>query len=199
VRRITGVVLAGGLGRRMGGVEKGLIELCGRPLLAHVIERLRPQVDELLLNANREIQRYAAFGVPVVGDVIEGCVGPLAGLHAGLVRATHDLVLSVPCDAPSLPGDLASRLLARMETEDAELAIARSRGRMHPVFCLCRRALVEDLAGYLDAGGRAVRTWVESRRLAIEDFDDEPAAFENINTIEDVRRLEAPGGLSGAA
>ena len=86
MRRITGVVLAGGLGRRMGGVEKGLIELRGRPLLAHVIERLRPQVDELLLNANREIQRYAAFGVPVVGDVIEGCVGPLAGLHAGLGR-----------------------------------------------------------------------------------------------------------------
>ena len=193
------MVLAGGLGRRMGGVEKGLIALRGRPLLAHVIDRLRPQVDELLLNANREIQRYEVFGLPVVGDVIEGCVGPLAGLHAGLVHATHDLVLSVPCDAPSLPGDLAPRLLARMESEGAELAIARSRGRIHPVFCLCRRALAADLEGYLEGGGRAVRTWVESRRHAIEDFDDEPAAFENINTIEDVRRLEAPGGVSGAA
>lgn len=192
VRRITGVVLAGGLGRRMGGVEKGLIELRGRPLLAHVIERLRPQVDELLVNANREIQRYASFGLPVVEDAVEGLVGPLAGIHTGLVHARHDLVLSVPCDSPALPGDLASRLLVRMESEDAEIAIARSHGRLHPVFCLCRRELAPALADYLEAGGRAVWTWVESRRLAIEDFDDAPTAFENINTTEDVRRLESP-------
>jgi molybdopterin-guanine dinucleotide biosynthesis protein A len=191
VRRVTGVVLAGGLGRRMGGVEKGLIPLRGRPLLMHVIDRVRPQVDDLLLNANREVRRYEAFGLPVIGDAIDGLVGPLAGIHAGLVRATHDLVLSVPCDAPSLPDDLAHRLLARMEAADAEIAIARSRGRIHPVFCLCRRELAPELARYLESGGRAVLNWVESRRFAVEDFDDAPEAFENINTPEDVDRLES--------
>lgn len=190
-RRVTGVVLAGGLGRRMGGVEKALVMFRGKPLIAHVIERLLPQVTELLVNANRQTQRYEAFGLPVVVDAIEGLVGPLAGLYTGLVRGANDLVLTAPCDSPCLPTDLARRLLARMDAEDADLAVARVGGRLHPVFCLCRRGLAPELAAYLEGGGRGVRQWMMSRRVAIEDFDDRPAAFENINTEDDLRRLEA--------
>lgn len=195
-RRITGVVLAGGLGRRMGGVEKALVAFRGRPLIAHVIERLLPQVTELLVNANRQTQRYETFGLPVVVDAIDGLVGPLAGLYTGLVRGANDLVLTVPCDSPWLPPDLAQRLLARMESEDAELAVARVGGRLHPVFCLSRRGLAPELAAYLEGGGRGVQQWMMSRRVAIEDFDDRPAAFENINTEDDLRRLEAAAGAA---
>ena len=108
---ITGIVLAGGLGRRMGGVDKGLVDFLGKPLVAHVIQRLNPQVDEILINANREIDRYAAFGHPVIQDDIEGFAGPLAGLHKGMREAKHPYVLTVPCDSPLLPMNLVGRLI----------------------------------------------------------------------------------------
>lgn len=192
---ITGVVLAGGLGRRMGGVDKGLQELDGRPLVAWVIERLAPQVDELLLNANRNAERYAAFGHAVVADRIGGFAGPLAGLHAALSVARHPLVATAPCDSPFLPTDLVARLHAALDDSGAELAVARSLGRVQPVFCLCRRTALPALSAHLAAGGRRIERWFCSLPLVEVSFEDQPAAFANINSVEDLvggARMAAP-------
>ena len=192
---ITGVILAGGLGRRMGGVDKGLQELDGRPLVAWVIERLSPQVDELLVNANRNLEHYAAFGHRVVPDRIDGFAGPLAGLHAALSVACHPLVATVPCDSPFLPGDLIARLRAALDESGAELVVARGQGRLQPVFCLCRRTVFPALSDHLAAGGRRIERWLTSLALIEVDFEDQPAAFANINRSDDLQastRLVAP-------
>jgi molybdopterin-guanine dinucleotide biosynthesis protein A len=123
---ITGVILAGGEGRRLGGVDKGLQELRGRPMVQWVLERLAPQVDTVLISANRNLQRYAAFGCPVLPDRIPDFAGPLAGLHAALTQAATPLVATVPCDSPFLPADLVARLHAALMADQAELAVARA-------------------------------------------------------------------------
>lgn len=187
--KITGVVLAGGLGRRMGGADKGLQELDGRPMAAHVIERLAGQVDELLVNANQNAERYAAFGYRVVPDAITGFAGPLAGLHAALSAATHPLVATAPCDSPFLPADLVSRLHAALVASQAQFAVARTFDQPHPVFCLCRRELLPQLEAYLVAGERRFERWYSALKVVEVAFDDEAAAFENINTREDLARL----------
>ena len=161
---ITGVVLAGGLGRRMGGVDKGLQLLNGRPLVSHVIERLAPQVDELLINANQNGERYAAFGYRVVPDQIPDFAGPLAGLHAALSAAAYPLVATAPCDSPFLPADLIFRLFLALTapersppgTTNADLAVARTFDQPHPVFCLCRRTVLPHLNEFLASGGRKI-------------------------------------------
>mgnify|MGYP000917417316 CR=1 FL=1 len=187
--KITGVVLAGGLGRRMGGADKGLQALDGRPMAAHVIERLAGQVDELLVNANQNAERYAAFGYRVVPDAITGFAGPLAGLHAALSAATHPLVATAPCDSPFLPADLVSRLHAALVAGQAQFAVARTFDQPHPVFCLCRRELLPQLEAYLVAGERRFERWYSALKVVEVAFDDEAAAFENINTREDLARL----------
>lgn len=187
--KITGVVLAGGLGRRMGGADKGLQELDGRPMAAHVIERLAGQVDELLVNANQNAERYAAFGYRVVPDAITGFAGPLAGLHAALSAATHPLVATAPCDSPFLPADLVSRLHAALVAGQAQFAVARTFDQPHPIFCLCRRELLPQLEAYLVAGERRFERWYSALKVVEVAFDDEAAAFENINTREDLARL----------
>ena len=154
--QITGVVLAGGLGRRMGGTDKGLQELRGQPMVHWVIERLAPQVDELLINANQNGERYAAFGHRVVPDQIPGFAGPLAGLHAALATATHPLVATAPCDSPFLPADLISRLFSALTAADADLAVAKTFDQAHPVFCLCQRSVLPHLTEFLESGGRKV-------------------------------------------
>ncbi len=187
---ITGVILAGGLGRRMGGVDKGLQLLQGRPLVAWVAKRLAPQVDALLINANRHPDHYAALGFPVVPDQIEGFAGPLAGLHAALAGAPHPLVVTAPCDSPFLPVDLVSRLLAALTAADARIAVARTFDQLHPVFCLCRREVLDDLTGYLLAGERRFERWIVGQAAVEVAFDDQVAAFENINTREELARFE---------
>ena len=122
--KITGVILAGGRGQRLGGIDKGLAPYRGRPLIEWVIERIEPQVDEFVINANRSPERYAAYGVPVIPDVLGDFPGPLAGLHAGLVRASHDWVLTIPCDTPSLPRDLVARMQAGLSSENIEVVVA---------------------------------------------------------------------------
>jgi molybdenum cofactor guanylyltransferase len=184
---VTGVVLAGGLGRRMGGVDKGLQLLDGRPMVAQVIERLLPQVDELLINANQNLDRYAAFGHPVVPDSIEGFAGPLAGLERGLANAAHGLVATVPCDSPFLPADLVARLYTALATGGADLAVARTGSQPHPVFCLCRRELHANLSAYLAGGGRKIDHWYSSLRVVEVDFADEAAAFDNLNTRDELQ------------
>jgi len=179
---VTGVVLAGGMGRRMGGIDKGLVELNGAPMVAQVIKRLQPQVAELLINANRNAHQYAAFGYRVVADLVGGFAGPLAGLERGLSEARHDLVVTVPCDSPFLPLDLVSRFLHAMDHTNADLAVARTGAQAHPVFCLCRRTLHPHLSSYLASGGRKIDAWYAALKVTEVAFDDQPIAFSNINT-----------------
>lgn len=188
--KITGVILAGGLGRRMGGTDKGLQELRGQPMVHWVIERLGPQVDELLINANQNGERYAAFGHRVVPDQIPDFAGPLAGLHAALAAATHQLVATAPCDSPFLPADLVFRLFSALTVANADLAVARTFDQSHPVFCLCRRKVLPHLTEFLESGGRKVDRWYSTLKVVEVAFDDEAEAFENINTREELSRFD---------
>ena len=188
--KITGVILAGGLGRRMGGIDKGLQELRGRPMVAWVVERLTPQVDELLINANQNGERYAAFGHRVVPDQIPDFAGPLAGLHAALSAAAHQLVATAPCDSPFLPADLIFRLFSALTATDADLAVARTFDQPHPVFCLCKREVLPHLTEFLESGGRKIDRWYATLKVVEVAFDDEAEAFENINTKEELGRFD---------
>jgi molybdopterin-guanine dinucleotide biosynthesis protein A len=181
---VTGIVLAGGQGRRMGTVDKGLQPLHGQPMVAAVIERLAPQVDEILINANQNLEAYAQFGHRVVPDAIGGFAGPLAGLHAGLSAARHALVLTVPCDSPFLPPDLFARLQRQMG--ENELAVARTGDQPHPVFALVRASVLQNLETFLAGGGRKIDAWYASLKVVEVAFDDEADAFRNINTREEL-------------
>jgi molybdopterin-guanine dinucleotide biosynthesis protein A len=179
---VTGIVLAGGQGRRMGSVDKGFVELDDRPLVGHVIERLAPQVATLIINANQNAARYAAFGYPVVADAIAGFAGPLAGLHAGLGAAATPYVATCPCDSPFLPADLIARLAGAFETQRIDIAVARTFAQPHPVFALMRRDVLSHLEQFLSGGGRKIDAWYASLANAEVAFDDEADAFRNINT-----------------
>ena len=183
---ITGLVLAGGQGRRMGGVDKGLQRLRGKPMAQWVLERFAPQVDEVLINCNQNLEAYGRFGHRLVPDEIGGFAGPLAGLHAGLKAASHPLVVTAPCDSPFLPHDLVSRLLASIG--DGDLAVAKTGEQAHPVFSLVRREVLESLERFLAGGGRKIDAWYAALRVVEVGFDDEADAFRNINTLEELDR-----------
>ncbi|NGX14944.1 molybdenum cofactor guanylyltransferase MobA [Wenzhouxiangella sp. XN24] len=188
---VTAVILAGGRATRMGGTDKGLVELCGRPMIEHVLAALEPQVEHMVINANRNLERYAAFGRPVVTDADGAFLGPLAGLSAGLGAATTDLVLTVPCDCPLLVPDLAHRLHAAMQQQDAEIAVPFDGERLQPVFALVQRKLADSLAAYLAAGDRKIDLWFARHRLARVDFSDCPENFVNVNDPAERSALEA--------
>jgi molybdopterin-guanine dinucleotide biosynthesis protein A len=184
--QVSGIVLAGGQGRRMGSVDKGLQILHGKPMVQWVIERFTPQVDEIIVNANQNVQQYEAFGHSVVRDQIGGFAGPLAGLHAGLTAAKHPLVATVPCDSPFLPDDLVERLKGALG--DKDLAVARTGEQPHPVFALVRTSVLENLAAFLAGGGRKIDAWYASLQVIEVGFDDEAEAFRNINTVEELNK-----------
>lgn len=188
---ITGLVLAGGLGRRMGGVDKGLQVFRGKPLVAWVIERLRPQVDSFIINANNNLDAYRGFGHEVVADEIAGFAGPLAGLHAGLRHTESPLLVSVPCDSPLLPSNLVARLRTALEHESADLAVARTGDQPHPVFALCRREVLPSLEAFLERGGRKIDAWYAALAVVEVAFDDEPEGFANINTLDELNAFSA--------
>lgn len=187
---VTGVVLAGGQGSRMGGIDKGLQPFRGKPMAAHVIERLGPQVDELLINANRNLDEYGRFGHRVIADEIEGFAGPLAGFERGLAHARGRLVVTAPCDSPFLPEDLVTRLRAALEANRADLAVARTGDQAHPVFSLMRRDVHASLVEFLGCGQRKIDKWYGGLRVVEVPFDDEAQAFVNINTREELSSLE---------
>src|SRR5690349_8473932 len=187
---VSGVVLAGGQGSRMGGVDKGLQPFRGKPMVAHVVERLAPQVDELLVNANRNPGDYERFGHRVIADEIPGFAGPLAGFERGLAHAAGALVVTVPCDSPFLPADLVARLKAALEEKGADLAVAKTGEQAHPVFCLMRRAVHPSLEAFLGSGQRKIDRWYASLAVVEVPFDDEADAFLNINTREELAHLE---------
>ena len=187
---VTGVILAGGQGRRMGGVDKGLKVLRGKPMAAWVIERFGRQVDEILINANQNLDAYAALGHRVIPDAIAGFAGPLAGLHRGLSEARHELVATAPCDSPFLPPDLIVRLHEALETRGADVAVAKTGDQPHPVFCLCRKGVLPGLTQFLAGGGRKIDAWYASLKVVEVAFDDNPGAFSNVNTEAELKAFE---------
>ena len=188
--QITGLVLAGGRGSRMGGIDKGLQLYQGRPLVQHALERLVPQVGTLMVNANRHLEAYAAFGVPVWPDTLAGYSGPLAGLAAGLAHCSTPYLVSVPCDSPQFPADLVARMAAALAQADAQVAVAAAVEdgalRMQPVFCLLHTSLLSDLLAFLHSGQRKVGAWLATQRCVEVRFD-EAAAFFNANTLADLQ------------
>jgi molybdopterin-guanine dinucleotide biosynthesis protein A len=183
---ISGIVLAGGLGRRMGGVDKGLQPLRGKAMVEHVLARLAPQVDDIVINANQNLERYAAFGHRVIPDAIAGFAGPLAGLHAGLAAISQPLAVTVPCDSPFLPADLVARLMSQLGAND--LAVAKTGDQPHPVFALVQCSVKANLEAFLAGGGRKIDAWYASLKVVEVAFDDEADAFRNINTLEELGR-----------
>jgi len=196
---VTALLLAGGRATRMGGQDKGLIEVAGRPLAAHVLTAVAPQVAGLLINANRHAEAYAALGAPVVADSLGGYLGPLAGVLAGLEAARTDLVATVPCDSPFVPGDLVARLHAGLTAAEADIAVAHDGERRQPVFMLLRRSLAPDLRRWLQAGGRKIDAWYADHPIADVDCSDVPATFININTPEERDAAEAQIGTQPGA
>lgn len=183
--QITAVILAGGRGTRMGGADKGLVEYQQQPLVSHVLARIQPQVDQVIINANRHLTQYESFGVPVITDGNQDFDGPLAGMQAGMQHAHTDWVLSVPCDSPLLPLDLVSRMQQALTSANDTaanpvLAIARSLSGTHPVFCLMPRSALASLTQFLAQGQRKVSAWQAQHTHVFVDFEDEQA-FTNIN------------------
>lgn len=206
--RITGLILAGGRGTRMGGLDKGLQPLRSDALALHVARRIAPQTQVLLISANRNLDAYSALGAPfgarIVSDALEDFPGPLAGILAGLRAARTELLLCVPCDAPNVPLDLAKRLADALDAAHADIATVVTRdedGRssLHPVFALLRTTLADDLAAFLARGERKVRTWYAHHINAEVDFTD-GHAFYNANSLPELAELEralTDGGASG--
>lgn len=193
-RAVTGLVLAGGRATRMGDVDKGLQPFRGEPLVVHVLARLAPQVGAILINANRHLEIYQQLGHRVIGDIVEGYAGPLAGLHAGLAACETDYLVAAACDVPLLPRDLVARLGEGLvanhgDDEKIDVAFASTAARHHPVFCLMRRTVAPSLAAFIAEGGRSVNAWVERMRGVAVSFDREDA-FRNLNTLEELRDAE---------
>jgi len=189
--QITGAILAGGKGRRIGGRDKGLLQIDGKPLIGHIIDIVRPQVGSLLINANRNIDTYRTFGHQVIPDMMGNFFGPLVGIASTMQHSDTPYLLSVPCDSPLVPADLCARLYRALKAADADISVAHDGTRLQPVFVLLRRELLPDLLHYLDKGGRKIDTWYAEHRLVVTDFSDRPDAFLNINTSEELRALEA--------
>jgi molybdenum cofactor guanylyltransferase len=189
---ITGVVLAGGRARRMSGTDKGLIDINGRPMASYVIAALRPQVGELIISANRNLEEYAGLGgdCEVIPDMVGDFAGPLAGMASAMQAAGTPYLVTVPCDSPLVTPDLVRRLYAALSEEDAEISAATDGERLQPVFALLCCDLLTDLLEYLEAGQHKIDRWYEGRRLARVDFSDCPDMFVNINTPEERIRME---------
>ena len=199
---ITGLILAGGRGSRMGGVDKGLQNFRGLPLALQTLMRLQLQstpLQEILINANRNLSAYESLGVPVWPDSIDGYAGPLAGFLTGLERCETPLLLTVPCDSPLFPLDLLERLVQALNEQDADLAMAAApesdgQVRAQPVFCLLKVSLLESLVKFTQSGGRKIDAWTAQHRCALVAFDkpgDDPHAFANANTLQELLQLES--------
>ncbi|MCW5656666.1 MAG: molybdenum cofactor guanylyltransferase MobA [Burkholderiaceae bacterium] len=190
---ITGIVLAGGRGSRMGGVDKGLQNHQGVPLALHALLRLQPQVGEAMINANRNLGAYESMGVPVWPDAQSDFPGPLAGVLVGLERCETPFLVTVPCDTPNFPLDLVERLADALQAEGADIAMAATRENgelmVQPVFCLLKADLLESLVKYLHSGQRKIDRWTAQHRVATVAFDD-ASAFDNANTPEELQRLQ---------
>ncbi|MES9902096.1 MAG: molybdenum cofactor guanylyltransferase MobA [Sedimenticola sp.] len=187
---VTGVILAGGRATRMGGNDKGLIELAGRPMIEYVVDSMKNQVSDLYINANRNEAAYQRCGYPVFNDSRDDFAGPLAGIATAMGRATTELLLVAPCDGPWLPQDLGERLYREMSLAGADVCMAHDGSRLQPVYGLFRCNLAASIIDFLNAGDRKIKLWLDQQRSAIADFSDHPEAFINVNTPEERDRVE---------
>lgn len=197
--QISAVVLAGGRASRMGGVDKGWMDLNGKPLIQHVLDHILPQVSRCLINANRSLDAYGTLSLPVVTDLVPGFEGPLMGIATGLHHATTDWVLFVPCDGPFLPETLAARMLDSALKYDADIAVAHDGKRLQPVVALIKRDLLESVQAVLAEGERKIDRWYAQQRMVTVDFSDYPDAFVNINRKSDIDELQQMPKLLGLA
>ena len=188
---ITAVVLAGGRARRMGGEDKGLVEVAGKPMVAHTVDVLRMQTAEVIVNANRNADAYRSVtGCRVIADTVGGFAGPLAGMASALEASANRLLLTAPCDSPLVTDELGPRLHAALARDDAEIAVAHDGERMQPVFALLARDLLPDLLAFLGTGERKIDTWYATRHTVTADFSDALDTFLNVNTPLERHRLE---------
>ena len=187
---ITGIILAGGRARRMGGQDKGLIQLGMKPMIEYVLNAIEPQVDAIINNANRNQTTYEKYGFPVVADQIEGYCGPLAGMASGLQISETPFIVTAPCDSPLIPDNLVHKLYLTLRQENAEICTAFSNGRLQPVFTLMKSELLSSMLDFLNNGDRKIDRWFEKHHLAIADFSDQPETFININSAEELAAIE---------
>ncbi len=194
--RITGLVLAGGRGSRMGGVDKGLQNHRGMPLALHALLRLSPQVGHSMVNANRNLGAYESFGVPVWPDALPDYAGPLSGFLAGMEHCETPYLVTVPCDTPDFPPDLVARLAAALDAEGADIAMAAThedgRLQVQPVFCLMKTSLMDSLVRFTHEGQRKIDRWT-ARHACVEVPFDDARAFFNLNTLDELRQLQGHG------
>lgn len=197
--QVSAVILAGGMARRMGGVDKGWMMLNGKPLVRHVLDIIKPQVDRCLINANRSQDAYGTLGIPVVSDLEGDFQGPLMGIATGLYHASSDWVLFVPCDGPYIPADLVERMLRKVELEDAEIAVAHDGKRLQPVVALIKRNLLDSVRATLAEGERKIDRWYAMHKMVEVDFSDQVDAFVNVNRRDDLDELQQMPKLLGFA
>jgi len=183
---VTGVILAGGQARRMGGEDKGLILFNNKPLIAHVITTLKSQVDTIVINANRNIDQYQAFKYPVISDSLDNFCGPLAGMLSAMQEVDTDYILTAPCDSPNISPQLRQRMMETLLIERADIAVAHNGDRLQPVFCLIPCRLAADLDNYLQQGDRKIDLWLARHTMAVVDFSDQADSFLNVNHPEDL-------------
>jgi molybdopterin-guanine dinucleotide biosynthesis protein A len=187
----TGVVLAGGQAQRMGGQDKGLIELNGSPMVQYVLEAIVPQVNKVIINANRNQDIYSHYGHEVIGDEFEGFFGPLAGMASSMRAINTPFMLTVPCDSPFVPDDLAKRLYLQMIKKEADISVAHDGSRIQPVFVMLKTSLLDSMLDFLNKGERKIDKWFEKHSLAVTDFSDKPDTFININNRDDLSMIES--------
>lgn len=199
MKNITGAILAGGRGSRVGGLDKGLMTVAGRPLIEHLLDSLRPQVDHILINANRHADIYSSYGYPVIPDQLDHYQGPLAGIASILAAARTDYVLCLPCDAVALPADLAVRMLAAIANGNKTVCAVHDGHWLHPVCSLIPRRLLPDLQGWLGEGRRDVAGWLQTQGLATVSYPEWPSCFWSINTPDDLAAVEKQLQIKGAA
>lgn len=191
--QISAVILAGGMGRRMGGQDKGQLILNGRPLIEYVLEAIQPQVKTILINANRHQAEYARYGYPVVPDLLQGYQGPLAGFASGMRVATTPYIVTMPCDGPFSAPDLVVRLATALQNLHADIAVAHDGKRLQPVYALLPTRLLSSLEDFLAAGERKIDRWYAQHNMALADFSDAVNTFRNINTPQDQQRIQKEG------
>jgi len=187
---ITGIILAGGQARRMGGQDKGLIQLGMKPMIEYVLNAIEPQVGAIIINANRNQTIYEKYGFPVVADQIGGYCGPLAGMASGLQESTTPYVVTAPCDTPLIPDNMVHKLYSTLQLEGAEICTAYANERLQPVFTLMKSELLSSILDFLNNGERKIDRWFEKHHLAIADFSDQAETFININSTEELAAIE---------
>ncbi|PCI69546.1 MAG: molybdenum cofactor guanylyltransferase MobA [Piscirickettsiaceae bacterium] len=187
---ITAVILAGGDGRRIGGLDKGLLNLAGKPIIKHILEAITPQCDSVIINANRNTKNYQQYSYPVISDQIEKSQGPLAGFLMALNYSTHPYVITLPCDAPSIPSDFTQRMYQALMTSNSDIAVAHDGENLQPMHALIKCSLADNLQKFMQTGERKTRHWFDLNKTVIVNFSDCPDAFVNINTAEQLELLK---------